>query len=51
MKKGKKENYLCLEWHVDDVPLGGNHHLHHDDEEQAQQLIHLQTKQQLEHFI
>ena len=39
MELGK---YLCLEGHVDDVPLGGDHHLHHDDEEQAQQLIDLE---------
>ena len=41
MELGK---YLCLEGHVDDVPLGGDHHLHHDDEEQAQQLIDLEKK-------
>ena len=30
------------ERHVDDVPLGGDHHLHHHHEEQREELIDLQ---------
>ena len=36
-----KECHLGLQGHVNHVPLGGDHHLHHDDEEQAQQLVDL----------
>ena len=30
------------EWHVDDVPLSGDHHLDHHHEEQRQELIDLE---------
>ena len=36
---------LDLERHVDDEPLGGDHHLDHHHEEQGQELIYLKIKQ------
>ena len=36
-----QSKYFYLERHVDDVPLGGDDHLHHHHEEQGQELIDL----------
>ena len=36
-----QSKYCYLQWHVDDVPLGGDDHLHHHHEEQGQELIDL----------
>ena len=36
-----QSKYFYLQRHVDDVPLGGDDHLHHHHEEQGQELIDL----------